>query len=392
MPRVALVWSQFGPYHVDRCRAAAAMLEGKAELTCVEMASATDTYLWAPSGAIAGVRKVTLFPGRKRESLGFFARWWAQAKVLWRHDLVFIGVPYSRSDVIALTWSLRLLGVRFVAMTDSKFDDMERRLPLEVVKAALLLVYSGALVAGARQYAYMRMIGFRRRPVVPGYDMVSVERVRREAAAAARGLPDVPFDKRPFLFVGRLVAKKNLSVLLRAYARYRALAGAAARPLVLAGSGEEEAALRAEAASLGIGGAVEMPGFLSSADVAGWMHRALALVLPSREEQWGLVVNEAVAVGLPIIASRNVGAGDLLVRSCVNGHVFDAHDVEALAAAMHDMGRDETRWRTMAAASNEVARWGDTERFAAAVLHMIDPDDADARLDNVNLRMQLGLL
>lgn len=386
VPRVALLWSQFGPYHIDRCRAAAQMLAGKADLTCVEMASATETYGWEPSGEIAGVRKITLFPGRKRESIGFLARWWAQVRQLWRHDLVFVGVPYSRSDVIALTWNLRLLGVRFVAMSDSKFDDMERRVGLELAKCAILSVYSGALVAGARQHAYMRSIGFRKRPVVPGYDTVGVDRVREESRLSG---PEPDFADRPFVFVGRFVAKKNLGVLLQAFALYRADGGS--RRLVLVGSGEEEQALRDQAEKLGIAGGVTMTGFLPSREVGGWMRGAVALVLPSREEQWGLVVNEAVAVGRPVIVSRNVGAGDLLVRSCMNGHVVEAHDPAALAAAMADAGRDAARWRRMCGASEGLAQWGDAQRFAAAVLHMIDPDQPSACADNEALRYELGL-
>jgi glycosyltransferase involved in cell wall biosynthesis len=87
--------------------------------------------------------------------------------------------------------------------------------------------------------------------------------------------------------------------------------------------------MRARIAELGLEDRVVFTGFLQEEAVAAAMDRALALVLVSIEEQWGLVVNEAVSLGLPVIVSAQAGASDLLVRNLVNGYVVQPGDHEA---------------------------------------------------------------
>jgi glycosyltransferase involved in cell wall biosynthesis len=208
----------------------------------------------------------------------------------------------------------------------------------------------------------MRQLGFRRRRVLTGYDAVGIERVR-----ALGGEPHIAPQARPFVFVGRFVAKKNIAFLLDAYARYRVRAGTAARRLVLVGGGELEPQLRARIAALGLDDAVEITGFVDAPQVATRMASARALLHPSLTEQWGLVVNEALALALPVVVSRAVGAHETLVEQGVNGFVLDGDDVDAWAEAMFALGGDENRWLAMREASQRIAPAGDAERFAEGV-------------------------
>lgn len=68
--------------------------------------------------------------------------------------------------------------------------------------------------------------------------------------------------------------------------------------------------------------------------IADWYGLAGALIHPARQEQWGLVVNEACAAGLPILCSRTVGAGHELVREGQNGWRFDPGDPQSMTQAM----------------------------------------------------------
>jgi glycosyltransferase involved in cell wall biosynthesis len=379
LPGVALVWAQYADYHVDRCTAVAQRLVGRADVIAVELATASHTYAWEPAGAVPGARKVTLFPGAMVEDIPLFRRFLAQFRALRRCRAVFFGVGYNEPDVIVLSWLLRLLGVTVVMMTDSKFDDKPRRARFELFKQFVLLPYNAAIVAGKRQAAYVRMLGFRHRRVLPGYDVVSVERIRAQAARplAPHGKP---FAQRPFVFVGRFVEKKNVERLLDGFALYVAQAGAKARRLQLVGSGPLEAQLRRRVEVLGIADRVDFLGFRSSADVSGLMADGLALLLVSTVEQWGLVVNEALAVGLPVIVSHPVGARDLLVRNLVNGFTVGPRSPESMAEAMLETGRSETAWRAMVEASHAMAWLGDCERFADAVELVLFPDvEAAAR-------------
>lgn len=371
-----MVWAQFAAYHVDRCEAVARRLAGKGSLLAVEVATTSRDYAWEPSGDVTGARKVTLFPGRSFDEVKWFSRLRAMFRELRKCETVFVGLGYAERDVVLVSWLLRLTGRKVVVFTESKFDDRPRRILTELVKAAALLAYNAAIVGGKRHHDYMRFLGFRNRRVLPGYDGVSLERVRREGESASAG---TPWADRAFLFVGRFVEKKNLLVLIEAYARYSAAAGDASRPLILAGGGPLEPAMRAAVAQRGLSDKVRFPGFLPADAVSRAMGKALCLVLPSAEEQWGLVVNEALAFNLPVIVSDAVGSRDCLVRGLENGFVIEPGSPEGFAAAMLTLGHQPDTWQRMVEASSAKAWMADTERLADAIELVLDPETEPAR-------------
>ncbi|MGI8943745.1 MAG: glycosyltransferase family 4 protein [Qipengyuania sp.] len=375
LPQVAVLFTHYAPYHVDRVEAAARRLEGRARVLAVETADSSREYAWEPASGFRHAQHVTLFPDRIYEEIGQLERLQAYARHMRHCDLVLSGVPWSAPDIVALSWRWRARGRRIYAMTDSKFDDKPRNLLREQVKARLLAGFSGAVVAGLRQRDYLRFLGFGERPILPGYDTLSVARIRRLAEGAER----LAWEERPFTFVGRFVGKKNLPTLLEGYARYRAQAGEGARRMLLVGDGPQAGELRALTDRLGIAGGVEFTGRLTSQGVARRLSHALALCLFSVEEQWGLVVNEAVALGIPAIVSPAVGARDALVRGGETGHVVEPQSPASIARAMLATAGDRARWQALAAATLEREWLADAERFADAVELLIDPQAEEAR-------------
>ena len=370
---VALLFAQFSVYHIDRCQSVARRLEGRAEVLAVEVATSSSKYAWEPSGTVHCARKITLFPGENYEDVAWIRKFWRQFKALRRCDTVFVGIGYNEPDIILLSWILTIFGVQVVLMSDSKFDDKCRQVFKEFLKSVILMPYQAAVVAGYRQLRFFHFLGFRRRPMVLGYDTVDMLRVR--AMGGGLAAPDgLAYPLRDFVFVGRFVDKKNLGELLQGYARYVKTTGSEARKLVLIGAGPEELSIRAEAEILGVTPLIDFAGFLSAEGVAERLSQALALILPSIEEQWGLVVNEALAFGLPAIISPAVGAGDLLIRNLVNGYVIELNSPDGLATAMVALAGDEMRWRMMVEASHGRAWLGDTERLADAVEYLVAPD------------------
>lgn len=155
---------------------------------------------------------------------------------------------------------------------------------------------------------------------------------------------------------------------LEAYAAYRAdgAGGRAPRALHLVGSGELEPALRQKAQELQLE-EVHFRGYLGEDEVARLLGSTLALILPSIEEQHGLVVNEALAMGVPVLLSDNCGARDLLVRSGVNGYVFEADNVSGLAHFMSLLDRDEDEWTRLSIGTRRFLPAADTQFFSSAV-------------------------
>jgi glycosyltransferase involved in cell wall biosynthesis len=109
---------------------------------------------------------------------------------------------------------------------------------------------------------------------------------------------------------------------------------------------------------------IYMPGFQQYADLPEFYATAGAFVHASSVEQWGLVVNEAMASGLPVLVSNRCGCADELVDEGHNGFTFDPSDVESLAAMMVLLS-DRADRSTMGVESRRImAKYG-PERFAS---------------------------
>ena len=152
-----------------------------------------------------------------------------------------------------------------------------------------------------------------------------------------------------FLFCGQMIARKGIDVLLEAFARLDRgrllLVGREAElPQLLA---PLSAAVRERIEFAGFQPPEELPRFFAKADV---------FVLPSRHDGWGVVVNQALGAGLPILCSDRVGAGADLVEPEVNGLRVAAGSADALAAAMRRCLDEPERLREWGGASRERAR------------------------------------
>jgi glycogen synthase len=146
----------------------------------------------------------------------------------------------------------------------------------------------------------------------------------------ARALPDpAPDLPRPrVLFVGRLAAQKGVSTLLEAVPLLRARAA-----VVLVGDGPRRPALERQAGRLGPD-RVRFQGFVPHAEVPAWLAAADVLVLPSIYEELGSVLLEAMAAGLPVVASAVGGIPDALGAA---GRLVPPRDPAALAAAVDEI-------------------------------------------------------
>jgi glycosyltransferase involved in cell wall biosynthesis len=134
------------------------------------------------------------------------------------------------------------------------------------------------------------------------------------------------------LFASKLQARKRCADLLQAYESIRAQAPA---QIVVVGDGQERARL-AEYARAHRLDDVRFVGFKNQSELPAFYDLCDIFVLPSDSEPWGLVVNEAMNAGKPIVVSDAVGAArDLVPHGC--GRVFPVGDVAALASHLRDL-------------------------------------------------------
>jgi len=140
--------------------------------------------------------------------------------------------------------------------------------------------------------------------------------------------------KKVFLFVGRLAEVKNVELLIRAFADLKKEESEVA--LCLVGDGNLKKELEGLSKELALSD-VCFAGYVGFPENVEFYKMADAFVLPSLHESWGLVVNEAMIMGLPVIVSTKVGCGKDLVKENENGFVFIDGDKDGLKECMKKM-------------------------------------------------------
>jgi glycosyltransferase involved in cell wall biosynthesis len=347
-PAIAVVFHHIGPYHHARLNAAADRLS----VTGIEW-SAKGYESWGAPDAPARYQKISLFPEAtddhpEKAELGR-AFWSALENA--NPDVVAVNGWNNFGSLIAAHCCVRR-GIRMLVMSESARQDEPRTWWKEVIKRRIVGLYSAALVGGQRHVDYLVELGMPRECIFTGYDVVDnayfcrrAEEVRGQKSEVRKkyGLPE-----NYFLASARFIEKKNLPTLIRAYAAYRQKSDARGNPpwdLVLLGDGPLREALNSQLSTFNLHRHVHLPGFKQYQELPVYYALARAFVHPSTTEQWGLVVNEAIACGLPVIVSERCGCVPELVQD--NGFTFDPFNEHELGSQLFRMAllSDDERMR-----------------------------------------------
>jgi len=376
--KIAVMFHRFGPYHFARLEAASR----RCEIIGVEMAAETKEYDWEKVDGPSTFKRVTLFPdGDSRSASKDEIRTTVnQCLSAQRPDVVAIPGWSEKGALAALQWCIRTQ-TPVVVMSESSEIDEPRMRWKEWTKRAIVGLCSAALVGGRSHADYLARLGMASERVFLGYDAVDngyfgdrVEKLRKQKAESRNefGLPE-----NYFLASARFIEKKNLFRLLQAYASYRKLSSISSLPstnfapwdLVLLGDGPLRADLCRLIADLSLQCSVHLPGFKQYDELPVYYGLADAFVHASTTEQWGLVVNEAMASGLPVLVSNRCGCAPELVKEKVNGFTFDPFDVEEITGAMLKVSvlTSVERARMGSTSREIVADWG-PERFAGGLV------------------------
>jgi 1,2-diacylglycerol 3-alpha-glucosyltransferase len=386
---IAVVFHRFGPYHCARLRAAA---KG-CQITAIELSAKTREYGWDTIPGSNDYERLTLFEnGDSRDaSSGEVEKRVTDILAAVKPDAVAVPGWSERGALAAVLWCYRT-NTPAILMSESSAHDEPRTLSKEFLKSRLLRCYSAALVGGSMHKSYLESLGFPGDRIFFGYDVVDNDYFARSAKevrdrkSEVRGQYRLPENY--FLASARFIEKKNLFTLLRAYARYREMSdvrgqrsevssqkseGGSDRrsptsdiwSLVLLGDGPLRDAINRELITLNLQNHVLLPGFKQYADLPAYYAFARAFIHASATEQWGLVVNEAIATGLPVIVSNRCGCVPELVRENFNGFTFDPHDTDSLAQLLSRVGSLlAEEWERLSSGSRYIASQNEPERFA----------------------------
>ncbi len=372
MLNVGILFHRLGPYHHARLNAAGRHLA----VTGIELSAVDDTYAWAGVTGADHFQRMTLFHRRDvvHEPAAEISRRVHAALNQAQPQAVAVPGWANRGALAALLWCVRT-GVPMILMSESSRHDERRRWWKEAVKRRVVRLFQAGLVGGRFHRDYLTELGLERERIGLGYDVVDNEHFRRGAARARANDQEerrrLGVPQRYFLASNRFIPKKNLPGLVRAFAAYRKSAGPGAWDLVVLGDGELRAELEALREQLGLGGCVHLPGFRQYEDLPAYYGLAGGFVHTSTTEQWGLVVNEAMAAGLPVLVSRRCGCVPDLVEEGRNGFTFDPHDEDGLSRHLLRMAGGEYDRASMGRAGEEIiARWT-PETFAEGLLRAV---------------------
>lgn len=263
---------------------------------------------------------------------GNFALWDA-LRIAWseRKRLHIVnGIGAEPAFAVAL-FAMALARSRFVVYAEA-FDPRQRTIGMRallrdsfgswIAKRAL-----GMLAISHFAEQFYTQMGFDGERIIPfGYFRADNGRPQPSATQS------IGSKRTEVIFVGQLIHRKGVDLLLEAmqplFGDYPDLL------LSVIGGGSEAQALQDRARALRIADRVNFEGTVSSDTIQARIALADVLVLPSRWDGWGMVVNEALSAGVPVIVSDRSGAADL-VHDGVNGYVFPSEDVEGLRQSLH---------------------------------------------------------
>lgn len=389
--RAVFLFDNIGPYHAARLRATGELFNGMA----VQFGATSALYEWtAKIPCNVDIKTINSKGASSDLSRLEFNRKLCQALESARPKVIFVNGWGFRGSLMAIKWAKKK-GCRIVVMSETRRVDGERSSFGEWVKRRIVSMCDAGLCGGESHRRYLEEIGLPKERVALGYNAVDNHFFSKSGNEKSFSVGDsevarilTPY----FLASNRFVERKNLRRLLMAYAIYaECILGAGKQevwPLVLLGSGELRMKLEALCEELDIkvlsfekgnglnpnsdkiklpigGGLVVFAGFRQIEELPSFYGSAGAFIHPALSEPWGLVINEAMASGLPILSSKNVGAAEELVRDGINGFTFDPEDVKELASVLLKMAemRQEERKAMGEASRRMIADWG-PERFA----------------------------
>jgi glycosyltransferase involved in cell wall biosynthesis len=348
-PRVLMLYLEPAPYVTGLVGEVRKAWSGAVDVVFVYGAL---TQRWHDVPASPGER---VLPGGVWRALAAIVRSLARG----RYDLVHLA-GWGHPVLLVTLLLAALFRIPVTAETDTplEHDGAWKRLIKRRTHGLLFRLPTMFLAAGTRQAAYLRHYGVGEERTRVAQMTVDVSRMVAYAKARSAAAKDatlrrhrLPPQTTKFLYVGRLEIYKGVLDLLESC---RHLASCRPISLLIVGDGSlrrrVECFARADAR-------IHCIGRLEGEDLWDVYSISDVLVLPSHSDSWGLVVNEAMAFGLPVIVTHRVGCIDDLVIADETGLVVRSNAPPALADAMERFTDEGTRRRMGAVARARISGW-----------------------------------
>lgn len=373
--RVGIIFINIGPYHLERVRAAARSLRQKGhQLVLIELTANTLNHPWQIKRDEDEFQWITLLESNSNYQKSKLSVILKLQEALKKSQIDVLAIAgYADSIMLsALLWCIRHRKPA-ILLSESQENDAPRSWWQETFKSWILKGYKAALVGGKPHKRYLIKLGMVSESIFMGYDVVG------NAALHPNKLGHLPkpLEQHYFLAINRFVSKKNLLMLLSSYAAYCQLRNADSWDLVLCGEGSLRPQIEQYIAEHGLKNCVHLPGFLTQDELLSYFTHASCFIHASIQEQWGLVVNEAMAAGLPVLVSNRCGCFEDLVIEGVNGFGFDPENSQQLTDLMLKVSSGEVDLAKMGHAALEHIQKFSPDYFGQSLMQAVEYALAD---------------
>ena len=245
-------------------------------------------------------------------------------------DIIYISGWMDR-DYLGLVRKFRKRGTPVVVGFDDQWKGTFRQLAASILFPAIRKrYYSHAWVAGPYQYEFAKRLGFMNREII--FNLLSCNLRLFSQGIDNLKSKEVDYPK-SFLYVGNFRRTKGTDILIEAYTEYQ-LKYNGKWKMICVGNGDMQPLLENVPN-------VEILGFARQEELVEISKRAGVFILPSRSEQWGVVVQEFAAAAMPLILSGNIGARPEFFIENYNGLTYADNLPENLAIVMDIMSKKE---------------------------------------------------
>ncbi len=289
-------------------------------------------------------------------------------------DVVLLGgYNYLASWQVAY-WAKRHRVPLLLWSESTALDKRQGRRPVEFLKARFFHLCHAFVVPGRSSTHYVKHFGIPEDRIFTAPNAVDNHFFSKLAEAAwcddVQVRSRLCLPSRYFLYVGRVVRAKGVFEILEAYAQMDAkILGEIG--LVFVGDGKDRRELMQRASQV-TSGTIRFYAFTQREGLPDFYALAEALVFPSHSDTWGLVVNEAMSCGLPVIASNVAGCAADLVHDGWNGLIVPVADSSQLGAAMARIAEDAVLRKAMASRSRERIQAYSPESWAEGVVKAVE--------------------
>lgn len=387
-----IIWGNWGPYHYSRfkgfkeaCNSAGIRAVG------LELFQKSNIYEWSTDQDETDVTHFS-FGDQEME----FPIWKCITQLLpylWKLKANYAFVPSYWHWSLFINMVCRLRGAKIIMMNESHADTERASGIKRWIKVQIVKRFHAALVGGKPHHRHFENLGMEPASIFSGYDAIDVDYFARQAdsirdnATSNRAKLNLP--ERYFLSLSRMVEKKNLPRLVEAYSNLDTSASNPVPHLVFVGSGPLEEKVKATVTELQLtsydheGGnvpdsinnhekGVHFYGFQQIDVNPIFFTLADAFIMPSLWEEWGLVVNEALACSTPVIASANAGCAEDLVIDGETGYQIDPQNTASLTHAMRKIMEGNQLRSQMGEDGNRLVKDYDCENFGINSIRAIE--------------------